>query len=250
MEAIAQEIGYFTGSVNGFLTGRRDLPRRLSYRPMLKDVLDRIDRRLKEVGLSATAASKKAGLGEDAIRNLRRAVEKDDRVGISTKTLTALAPVLGTTASWLLEGSGPREALVRIIGRVGADTEGTVIMTTGQEAGDMAPVPPSGNSECYALEVRGHSMRGLADDGALVYISDQRTPPTPDMLGHVVLVELEDGRVLVKRLLRGSKPGVYDLESIVGPTLEDQRIVWAAHVIAIVPPYEARRIIVRHGMVA
>lgn len=243
-------IGTITGSVNGFLTGRLAEPSRLSYRGMLRDVLSRIDRRLRATGQTATAASKRAGLGEDAIRNLRRAVERDDRVGISTNTLTALAPVLGTTASWLLEGTGAEEGLVRIIGLVGADTEGTVIMTTGQEAGDMAPPPPSGSTEDVALEVRGYSMRGLADDGALVYISDQRTPPTPDMLGHVVLVELEDGRVLLKRLLRGSRPGLYDLESIAGPPLHDQRVVWAAHVTAIVPPVTARKIIVRQGMVA
>jgi hypothetical protein len=60
-------------------------------------------------------------------------------------------------------------------------------------------------------------MRGVADDGALIYFEDQRTPPTPDMLGHVVVVETDTDEVLVKRLLRGSRPGLYDLESVAGP---------------------------------
>jgi hypothetical protein len=63
------------------------------------------------------------------------------------------------------------------------------------------------------------------------------------MLGHVVVVEIDTDEVLVKRLLRGSRPGLYDLESIAGPTREDARLRWAAHITAIIPPFQARRII-------
>ena len=86
-------------------------------------------------------------------------------------------------------------------------------------------------------------MRGVADDGALIYFEDQRTPPSPDMLGHVVVVETDTDEVLVKRLLRGSKPGLYDLESVAGPVRQDARLRWAAHITAIIPPFQARRII-------
>jgi len=89
-----------------------------------------------------------------------------------------------------------------------------------------------------------HSMRGLADDGALIYFEDQRSHPSSDMLGHVVVVETDTDEVLVKRLLRGSRPGVYDLESIAGPTRHDARLRWAAHITAIIPPYQARRVII------
>ena len=83
----------------------------------------------------------------------------------------------------------------------------------------------------------------VADDGALIYFEDQRTPPSPDMLGHVVVVETDTDEVLVKRLLRGSKPGLYDLESVAGPVRQDARLRWAAHITAIIPPFQARRII-------
>jgi hypothetical protein len=86
-------------------------------------------------------------------------------------------------------------------------------------------------------------MRGVADDGALIYFEDQRTPPSPDMLGHVLVVETDDDQVLVKRLLRGSKNGFFDLESLAGPTLRDAKLRWAAHITAIIPPFQARRII-------
>ncbi|MBB3893244.1 hypothetical protein GGQ61_003986 [Phenylobacterium haematophilum] len=92
-----------------------------------------------------------------------------------------------------------------------------------------------------------HSMRGLADDGALIYFEDQRSSPSSDMLGQVVVVETDTDEVLVKRLLRGSAPGLYDLESVAGPTRRDARLRWAAHITAIIPPYQARRIIISEG---
>lgn len=73
---------------------------------MLNEILDRIEGRLKAVGLDATNASLQAGLGEDAIRNIRRTVKADKPdAGASTTTLIKLAPVLQTTVAWLIEGS-------------------------------------------------------------------------------------------------------------------------------------------------
>lgn len=215
---------------------------------MLSEVLDRIEQRLKAKRISATAASKLAGLSEDAIRNMRRAVEKDARQGISTSTIMALAPVLDTTASWLLEGVGPEaDQYIPIIGFVGADNEGAVVYTTGQESGDLVPIPPGGDTTSRALEVRGHSGGEWAPPGSIVYFDDQRRPPTPDMLGYPCVVETEDGRVLLKRLLKGSRPDVFDLESRVGPTLEDVRLHWAAEVTYVAQPKQARKIIRRPG---
>jgi SOS-response transcriptional repressor LexA len=149
---------------------------------------------------------------------------------------------------WLYDAAGPmrpsREGgLVPVIGRVGANPEGNVLFAEGQEVGDLAPIPPGGTEQAVALRVVGHSMRGVADDGALLHFEDQRTPPTPDMLGHVVIVELDTGEVLVKRLLRGSAAGRFDLESLAGPTRHDARLRWAAHITAIIPPFQARKVI-------
>jgi transcriptional regulator with XRE-family HTH domain len=146
--------------------------------------------------------------------------------------------------------SAAKAVLVPIIGRVGADPEGRVIYATGQESGDMAPLPPGGSRDSVAVEVIGHSMRGWADDGSLIYFESQRTPPTPDMIGYPAVVETLDGQVLLKRLLKGSRSGLFDLESLNGPTMEDQRVIWAAEITAIIPPKQARRIIKRRGEAA
>lgn len=158
------------------------------------------------------------------------------------------AAAFGVNAEWLYDGAGEAqvvgaEGLVPVIGHVGASADGAVLFATGQDPAELAPIPPGGTSLARALKVSGHSMRGVADDGALIYFEDQRTPPSPDMLGHVVVVETDTDEVLVKRLLRGSRPGLYDLESVAGPVRQDARLRWAAHITAIIPPFQARRIL-------
>ena len=171
----------------------------------------------------------------------------------SYATAKRYAQAFGVSAQALYDGAAPpdadaaspqsRETLVPVIGRVGADTEGRVLFASGQEAGELVPLPPGGTAKAVALRVVGHSMRGVTDEGGLIYFEDQRTPPTPDMFGHVVVVETAEGEVLVKRLLRGSLKGRYDLESVVGPMRENAKLRWAAHITAIIPPHQARRIL-------
>lgn len=211
---------------------------------MVADILERIERRLKVVGLTAAAAEKQAK-APDAIRNLRRAVENGDtKKGVSTRTLEKLAPVLRTTAAWLFQGVGEEgQVYVPIVGRVGANPDGSVIFATGQGTGLVAPIPPGGTSRCAALLVVGHSMRGFVDDGGLIYFDNQMTEPPPDMIATPVVAETDTGEVLVKELHHGSQPGLFDLVSLIGPVRRDVKLSWAARITAIFPPYHARQVI-------
>lgn len=77
---------------------------------MLANVLFRIQKRLEKLGLSESRAATAAGLSQDAIRNMRRAVEAGKLgASVNTSTIAALAPVLQTTVSWLLEERGSEE---------------------------------------------------------------------------------------------------------------------------------------------
>ena len=87
---------------------------------MLAQVVERVEARLRATNQSASAASAKAGLSKDAIRNMQRAARNGDRQGVSTATITALAPILETSVGWLLDGAG--EAARRgipVVGYVG-----------------------------------------------------------------------------------------------------------------------------------
>lgn len=162
-----------------------------------------------------------------------------------TRAADKYARALRVSKGWLLTGEGDQSNLIPIVGRVGADPEGRVLYGDGEATGDFAPTPPGGTQNAVAVEVAGHSMHGWADHGSLIYYEDRRDPPTEDMLGHVVVVGLDTQEVLVKRLLRGRRKGLYDLESIAGPIRSDAKVLWAAHITAIIPPATARRMIIR-----
>jgi hypothetical protein len=87
-----------------------------------------------------------------------------------------------------------------------------------------------------------------APDGSLLFYSDRRDPPDNDMLGHVVVAGLATGEVVVKRLMRGPTPGTFDLESASGATRVGEVVEWAAHIVSIVPPYHAQKLIRRGSL--
>lgn len=146
---------------------------------MLNDVLKRVEVRLEAVKLSAAAASRQAGLSEDAIRNLKRAVEQPgDRKGVSTRTIAALAPVLHTTTGWLLDGIGPEE----IAPNTGTFSMPLILFVNAGrmrdqllvEPGDMlrsitvSDLPPG---DWVALEVSGNSMDRVAPHGSIICVN-------------------------------------------------------------------------------
>ena len=129
---------------------------------------------------------------------------------------------------------GPMETeTVPIVGQVGAGSEAHYYAES-QGPFDEAPMPEFGSTDTVAVEVRGDSLGALFNQW-LVYYDDVRTPPTSDLLGRLCVVGLVDGRVLVKKLMRGSRPGAFHLFSVNESPIEDAEIEWAARVTGMVP---------------
>lgn len=138
---------------------------------MLRNILDRIEQRLEVVGLSASAASLKAGISKDAIRNIQRAC-KDGRDGISITTLTKLAPVLQTSASWLLEGTeNANHFRVPKISWVSAGAFGTADPVHDFDEFPLIEVTGLPEGEWVAMEVRGDSMDRLSPPGSTIFVN-------------------------------------------------------------------------------
>lgn len=179
---------------------------------MLDQVLVRIESRLRAVGLSATAASKRAGLSEDAIRNIRRSVESGSRKGISTQTLSALAPVLQTTEGWLLTGDGDdgprRSAVVAIAGRVGAGAE---IEAIADETPRYIEIPYDWQ-DAVPFEVAGTSCYPIYEPGDIIIVRGEPRLILEEIEGHMCVVETEAGLGLVKRVFEDGR-GTFQLES-------------------------------------
>ena len=137
----------------------------------------------------------------DAVRNLRRAVQNGERRGITTDTLSALAPVLQTTASWLMEGtpeSSATSTTLRIVGRIGAGAE---ILP------EFEQLPPEGlyeidvalplSPDTIAFVVEGDSMWPRYNSGDVVVCSDAEHDPAM-ITGREAAVRTGDGKRFLK----------------------------------------------------
>ena len=202
----------------------------------LKDVLERIESRLRALDLSAHAASL-AAKKPDAIRNLRRAVLNGDRRGVTTETLNALAPVLETSVAWLVEGAGATSArtTLRVVGRIGAGAEirpeFEQIPPEGLYEVDLAlPLP----EDSVAFSVEGDSMWPRYNAGDVV-ICDEREHDPQAIAGLEAAVRTGDGKRYLKTIRRGAVLGTYDLESHNAPPIRNVTIEWAAPILMILP---------------
>ena len=208
----------------------------------LDDVLFRIESRLNAVGLSAHAASL-AAKRPDAIRNLKRAVKNHDRRGVTTETLMALAPVLKTTAAWLLEGVGEPIPgnIVQVVGRIGAGAE---ILP------EFEQIPPEGlyeievpfpiANDAIAFQVEGDSMWPRYDPGDVIICWRQGTN-VDEVVGWEAAVRTTDGKRYLKRIQRGGSSGTFDLESHNAAPIRGVRIEWAAEIKGVVRTGQWRR---------
>ncbi len=213
----------------------------------LEDVLTRIESRLSVLGLSAHAASL-AAKRPDAIRNLKRAVKNGDRRGVTTETLMALAPVLKTTAAWLLEGVGDPTPgnRVRVVGRIGAGAE---ILP------EFEQIPPEGlyeievpfpiPSDAIAFQVEGDSMWPRYDPGDVI-LCWREAADADDVIGWEAAVRTADGKRYLKRIRRGAVEGTFDLESHNAAPIRGVLLEWAAQIQAVVRAGQWQRFVPGH----
>lgn len=96
---------------------------------MGKTLIDRIDERLKILGVSGEEAARRAGMHRDTVRDVRRGRRKS----LSAPNLAALAEALGTTANWLLGIEDAREETPEQVQEFGLQYGGVV------EAGAFRP---------------------------------------------------------------------------------------------------------------
>lgn len=134
-----------------------------------------------------------------------------------SKHIPALLEVLN-----LKENTLPRA--IPLVGHVGAGAE----IFPMDHLGYVEAPPGIAGPTTVAVKVKGDSMRPAYRDGDLIYYDDHLPPE--GLVGREVVVELEDGRCLVKELFAGSKPGLWTLLSHNAAPMTDVRIKWAARI--------------------
>lgn len=134
---------------------------------------------------------------------------------------------------WILEGQGEpsNDSQAPVVGYVGAGAQIFPVDDNPVGQGmDEASVPPGAPIDVVAVKVRGDSMYPRYFDGELVYYHSIHQPPS-ELIGKECVVKLADGRMLIKRLRRGTLKNVFNLESWNSPLLENAEIEWAAPVL-------------------
>jgi hypothetical protein len=227
-------IGYFRIAFNGVL---------LDNSNMSKSLKEVVEARLDEINRNPFEAAESVGLQRNFIDDLLNG----KKGSVRGANLEKLAGALSWTPAQLSAalGWGAPGRTVQIVGKAGAGPDGSVVFSEGDGALGEAPAPPGATPSTVALEVSGTSMRGIAEDGWLIYYDERRSPLTNDMLGELCILELESGQVLVKTPYPSREEGYFDLESTNAPTMRAQAVKWGALVTAIVPRRAARKVLAR-----
>lgn len=188
----------------------------------------RLERLMADGGFNMKSLSLASGLGETYVRDLLKrgrepTVEKIHRIARCLHV--AVADIMG--ADWTGQPRGRAEPV--LVGKVGAGAQ-IVRFEEGVVLEAVAPPDYGG----IAARVEGDSMPPFRD-GWLIFYRAEHRGVAEDCINKLCVVGLKDGAVLIKILHRGSRKGLFDLESWNGPMRRDVELSWASRVTDIKP---------------
>ncbi|MEQ9639799.1 MAG: helix-turn-helix transcriptional regulator [Alphaproteobacteria bacterium] len=167
-------------------------------------IAERVHELRTAMGLSQAGLAKRIGVSPQSIQQLESGLVTHPRY------LDELARALHTTREWLLYGerpkklepaAGPHQPRPRDLpvlgGAVGGD-DGEFSLNGDIVEYVTRPQPLETVDNAYALYVIGSSMEPRYFAGELLYVNPNR-PVGP---GSFVVIELRDGRAMIKRLVR------------------------------------------------
>ena len=200
----------------------------------MESVASRLAQAMKKAGLNQPGLAKAAsGLSETPVS---QQVVQHLLSGRNTtsKHLPYLAQALNVSGDWLATGRHPRRARAAealLVGKVGAGSE----ITRFEEGAVMEAIEaPAGVDAPNAAVISGDSQYPLQEGWRIFYCAEQQGV-AEDCIGKLCVVQVKDGPTLLKTVKRGSRRGLFRLESWNAPPREDVRLAWAARVVFIQP---------------
>ena len=152
----------------------------------------------------------------------------------TSKHLPAIAGALSVSLDWLAAGRDSGRAVLAealLVGKVGAGSE----IIRFDEGSVLAGIEaPAGVDAPNVAEISGDSQYPL-QEGWLIFYGPEHQGVAEDCLGKLCVVQVKDGPTLLKTVKRGTRKGLFRLESWNAPPREDVKLVWAARVIDIRP---------------
>lgn len=201
----------------------------------MDSVASRLAQSMKKAGLNQPGLAKAASrlspipVSQQVVQHLLSGRNR------ASKHLSYLALALGVNGDWLATGKHSRPRATRpealLVGKVGAGSEiirfdeGTVL--AGVEA-------PPGIEAPNVAEISGDRQHPL-QEGWRIFYGPEHQGIAEECLGKLCVVQVKDGPTLLKTLKRGSRRGLFRLESWNAPPREDVKLLWAARVVFIQP---------------
>ncbi len=146
-----------------------------------------------------------------------------------------LAEYFNCSTDYLLgtdtQNEGPK--VTNVVGYVGAGEVNIPYDDYAHGDGmEEVETPPGLRETAVAVRVKGDSMYPAYEDGDIIfYIRNGVDIDEGACIGKQCIIKVTDGPIYIKRLSRGSSPGLYHLESHNAPPMHDKSIEWAARVL-------------------
>lgn len=201
------------------------------------EVPDIIREALEATGLKQAEFAKKVGVGQGTVSKWL----SNDQSPVK-RQWDAVEAFLATMDSTRHLVQTPRANTVAVRGLIGAGS---------QIQPDEEQVPPEGLYEiaapfpipegALAFRIEGDSMWPRYDPGDVVICWEAGTE-IDQVIGWEAAVRTSDGHRYLKRLLRGSGRGLFDLESHNAPPIRNVRLEWVARVQGVVRAVDVREI--------
>lgn len=183
---------------------------------------DRLRSKFEETGWKKAELSRRSGVPYDNV-NKYLAGKVDQPRG---DTLASLAKALGVEPLWLEKGID-HESPIRMVplkGYIGAGGHVEAI----DHGPDEIEAPADSHPDTVAAQIKGDSQLPVLQDGWIIYWSVPK--PASVMINQLAVVQLSDGRIMVKTLRNGSQPGLWTLTSFNAADIVDVPVDWAAKI--------------------
>lgn len=146
----------------------------------------------------------------------------------SSGLIARLAEAFNVPVAQLLADKPP----VAVAGRIGAGAAVELVDAYPKGGGLYHVAAPDDlpASQIVAVEVVGDSMEPLIEEGDVIFFTRHFLGIDQAAIGHVSILGTEDGRALVKKVVQGREPGLFDLYSVnpSSPPEYGVKLIWAA----------------------
>lgn len=189
---------------------------------------------MAEAGIGPTELAR---LAQTSKQNIQRWADAERKLPI--EWAERIAPLLDKQPEELFF---PR----RTVPVVGVISAGGTIESATDQVQDAEPlfeieVPFPVPADAFALQIKGESMWPRYDDGDVIICHRHSQDPAP-LVGWEAAVGTPEGNRYLKRLMRGSREGLFTLESHNAPPIRDAIIAWASEVFGVVRAARWRRL--------